>query len=537
MEHSKAAELILTNGQFWTLDPACPFAQAVAVHTGRILRVGSWDQVKSLKAKSTHLIDLKGSFVVPGFIDCHTHFLDGGLSLSSLNLREAESKTEFISLIQQKAEVMDQGAWITDGQWDHHQFVSPQLPEKEWIDKVTPENPVCIQRKDLHAVFANSLALHIAGITKHTPDPKGGEILRNLKTGEPTGVLMDSAADLVLKHIPEPSQKEKLKAAEKAIRLAHKKGVTSVHEMGPINHLEIYKKLHEQNKGDLRISLYPPLSLIDEWPEAEIKRKKKNQCCQIRGLKSFVDGSLGSSTALFFDQYADDTGNKGILASDMFPKGKMEERIQKAEKAGFQLCVHAIGDRANHIILDIFEKVMQRNQKRDRRWRVEHAQHLIPEDIVRMGQMGIIASVQPAHLIDDGQWAEKRIGSSRIRYSFALSSLLDNGVRLAMGSDWTVAPLDPLLGIFAAVTRETLDRKHPGGWIPMEKISVQQAVRACTLDAAAAEFTETMKGSIEAGKVADMAVMDQNLFEIDPSEIKDVQVLMTVFNGRVVYQK
>jgi predicted amidohydrolase YtcJ len=348
---------------------------------------------------------------------------------------------------------------------------------------------------------------------------------------------MDSASDLVLKHIPEPDQAEKLRAAEKAIRFAHQNGVTSVHEMGPIDHLDIYEKLHQQNKLDLRICLYPPISLMDDWPVDETKRNIRNERYKIGGLKGFVDGSLGSSTALFFDPYADDMQNKGILAPDMFPEGKMEERIQKADEAGLQVAVHAIGEKANHVLLDLFENVMGAGKKRDRRWRVEHAQHLIPEDINRMGRLRVMASVQPAHLIDDGQWAEKRIGSSRARNSYPFYSLLKNNVMLTMGSDWTVAPLDPILGIYAAVTRRTLDGKNPEGWIADEKISVAQAVQGYTINAAKAEFSEDLKGSIETGKMADMVVLDQNLFEIDSIEIKDVQVLMTLFNGRIVYQK
>ncbi len=532
------AELILKNGRFWTADPRFLEAQAVAVKKGRIVEVGSWGRVGYLKGSSTQIIDLEGAFVVPGFIDCHTHFLEGGMSLSSLNLRDVRSKEEFVKKIKLEAEKLGKGKWITHGEWDHLGFDSQQLPEKEWIDGVTSENPVCIPRKDMHMVLANSLALKIAGINKNTPDLEGGEIIRNPESGEPTGILMDGAADLILKHIPEPGPAEKLRAAEKAVQFAKKKGVTSVHEMGPLENLELYKKLSSQNKLDVRISLYPPISLIDHWLESGVEKKSTGEeFLKIGGLKGFVDGSLGSSTALFFESYTDDAGNKGILASDMFPEGKMEERIQKADAMGLQVAVHAIGDRANNIIISLFEKVIRSGEKRERRWRVEHAQHLIPQDIIRMGKLGLIASVQPYHLIDDGQWAEKRIGPSRIRRSYPFRSLLKNKVRLAFGSDWTVAPLDPLLGIFSAVTRSTLDEKHPEGWIPEEKISVQEALLSYTYNAAYAEFSEGVKGSIEKGKVADLVVLDKNLFERDYSDIKDAQVLMTLFNGRIVYQR
>jgi len=532
----KIAELIFKNGRFWTANPACPNVEAVAVQKGRILKVGSLDQVKDLAGKSTRWIDLEGAFVVPGFIDSHTHFLKGGLSLSSLNLRNARSQKEFVEMIKKEAEKTENGRWITNGEWDNHQFDSEQLPKKEWIDGVTPENPVCIYRKDMHMVFTNSLALKIAGLNKDSSNPEGGEIVRSSVSGEPTGLLTDGAIDLILPHIPKPDHKEKLKAAERAIELAHEKGVTSVHEMGPLDNLTIYEELYRKNKLNLRITVYPPLSIIDDWPDTKINIKTNKEFYKMGGLKGFVDGSLGSSTALFFESYSDDVHKKGIVAPDMLPPGKMEKRIKKADEFGFQVAVHAIGDKANHMILDIFEDVMKSSQKRDRRWRIEHAQHLSPEDIIRFGQLGVIASVQPYHLVDDGQWAEKRIGSSRIRYSYPYRSLLENNVRLALGSDWTVAPLNPISGIFSAVTRRTLDGKNPDGWVPEEKIPVEEAVKGYTVNASFAEFSEKIKGSIQRGRLADMVVLDKNIFNIDPVDIQNIQILMTIVNGRIVYR-
>jgi len=533
----KKAELILRNGRFWTLDPVQPEAEAVAVQNGRFAAVGSWDRIKDWAGKSTRLIDLDGAFVVPGFIDSHTHFMEGALNLASLDLREARSREEFVKKIKNEAGKLEKGEWITSGEWDQQQFDSKELPQKEWIDGVTPENPVCIYRKDMHTVFVNSLALKMAGISKHTPHPEGGKIVKDPGTGEPTGILIDGAAKLVLPLIPEPDRKEKLAAAERAIEFANKRGVTSVHEMGPLDNLSIYKELYLKNRLNLRICLYPPISLMDQWPVSEIKSKKEEGFYKVGGLKGFVDGSLGSSTALFFEKYTDDAGKKGILAPDMFPQGKMEERIKKADDAGLQVAVHAIGDKANNIILDIFEDIMNSSEKRDRRWRIEHAQHLMTEDVIRMGRLGVIASVQPYHLIDDGQWAEKKIGLSRVRFSYPFKSLLKNKVMLAFGSDWTVAPLEPLLGIYSAVTRRTLDGKNPYGWIPGEKISVREAIRGYTVNAAFAEFSEDIKGSIRKGFLADMVVLDENLLDREPVEIKNVQVIMTVFNGRIVYQR
>ena len=533
----KKAGLILKNGRFWTADPIRPFAEAVAVQKGRILEVGTWEQIKHLAGKETRFIDLEGTFVVPGFTDSHTHFLEGALSLSSVSLRNVRSREEFVKKIKNEADRLGKGEWIKNGEWDHQQFDSIQLPKKEWIDGITPENPVCVSRKDMHMIFANSLALKTAGINKHTVDPEGGEIVKDPESGEPTGILTDAAMDLVLRKIPEAGMEEKVRAAKKAIKFAHKKGVTSVHEMGPLDNLDIYNHLYKQRHLDLRICLYPPISIIDDWPESLINRKEKKNFFKVGGLKGFVDGSLGSSTALFFEPYTDNADNEGLLAQDMFPQEIMEERIQKADQKGLQVAVHAIGDKANHIILDIFEKVMKSNQKRDRRWRIEHAQHLIPEDIIRMGELEVLASVQPYHLVDDGQWAEKRIGSSRLRFSYPYKSLLDQKVQLIFGSDWTVAPLDPISGIFSAVTRSTLDGKNTQGWGPEEKISVSEALRAYTLNAAFSEFSENTKGSIKKGKLADMVVLDKNLFETDPIEIGNTQILMTLFQGRIVHKK
>jgi hypothetical protein len=290
----KKAGLILKNGRFWTADPIQPFAEAVAVQKGRILEVGAWEQIKNLADKETRFIDLEGAFVVPGFTDSHTHFLEGALSLSSINLRDVKSKEEFVKKIKNEADRLGKGEWIKNGEWDHHQFDSIQLPKKEWIDGITPENPVCVSRKDMHMVFANSLALKTAGINKHTVDPEGGEIVKDPESGEPTGILTDAAMDLVLRKIPEAGIEEKVRAARKAIKFAHKKGVTSVHEMGPLDNLDIYNHLYEQHLLDLRICLYPPISIIDDWPESLTSRNEKKNFFKMGGLKGFVDGSLGS---------------------------------------------------------------------------------------------------------------------------------------------------------------------------------------------------------------------------------------------------
>lgn len=531
------ADLVLLDGAIWTVNPDEPWAEAVALKGERILKVGSTAEIKRLIGDNTQVIDLKGELALPGFIDVHTHYLEGGFALLGVNLREAESRKEFIELIQEKVKELERGEWILNGDWDHQQFDPPELPRKDWIDKVTPHNPVCINRHDGHMVLVNSLALKIAGITGDTPSPKGGEIIKNPNTGEPTGILKDAAMDLVSKHIPEPSLKEKLKAAEKALEHSVENGVTSVHDMASFSTFEVYQQLLKAGKLRARLTVYIPITEVESFVHLKQKTPSETNFLKLGGLKGFVDGSLGSSTALFFEPYTDDPTKRGLLHAQMFPEGIMEKRIMLADEACLQVAIHAIGDKANHIILDIFEKVIRQNRERDRRWRIEHAQHLLPEDIERMAKLRLIASVQPYHAIDDGRWAVKKIGKERCRYTYAFKSLLEKGVRLACGSDWTVAPLDPLSGIYAAVTRQTTDGKNPQGWIPEEKISLEEAIKGYTLNGAYAEFSEKIKGSLEKGKLADLVVLNQNIFKILPEEIKNVRVKMTILNGKLIYTR
>ncbi len=531
------ADLILLDGAIWTVNPVQPWAEAVALKGERILEVGTSKEIRKLIGGKTQIIDLEGAFVLPGLIDSHTHFLEGGFSLSSVQLRKARSKEEFISLIAEKVRELKGGEWILNGDWDHEQFDPPQLPRKEWIDEVTQENPVFVSRHDGHMALANSLALSLAGITKKTPPPRGGEILKDPETGELTGILKDAAMELVMKVIPEPSLEEKIKAAEEALRHASEFGVTSIHDMGSSSNFEVYQELLRRGKLKARLYLYLPITEVEVLTRLKLKSPFGNDFLRIAGLKGFVDGSLGSSTAYFFEPYVDNPNSRGLLFSHMFPEGIMEKRIREADKGGLQVAIHAIGDQANHIILDIFERVITSQGERERRWRIEHAQHFLPEDFGRMAKLGIIASVQPYHAIDDGRWAEKKIGRERCKYTYAFKSFLENGVRLACGSDWTVAPLNPLTGIYSAVTRATLDGKNPGGWFPEQKISLEEAIKGYTINAAYAEFSENLKGSIEKRKLADIVVLDKNLFKIRPEEILETKVKMTILNGEIIFRR
>lgn len=530
-------DIVLINGRVWTGDAGRPWAEAVAVRGEKIFAVGTTADVGRLAAAGAEVVDLGGALVLPGFIDSHTHFLAGGFALKSLQLREAKGREEFVALIAAKARELGQGRWVVNGDWDHQRFSPPELPRRDWVDAATPDNPVCVNRLDGHMILANSLALKIAGITKDTPTPAGGEIVKDPSTGEPTGILKDMAMDLVYAKIPEPSFAEKLEAAAASLRHAAENGVTSVHEMADAASFEVFEEMARRKALSARVHVYIPITEVDTLVRLKLKSPFGSPYLKLAGLKGFMDGSLGSVTAYFFEPYTDNPGTSGLLHGQMFPEGVMEKRILEADRAGLQLAIHAIGDRANSMLLDMYEKAVAANGPRDRRWRVEHAQHLRPADIARFGRLGLVAAVQPYHLIDDGRWAEAKIGPERARTTYAFESLRRAGAILAFGSDWTVAPLSPILGIYAAVTRRTLDGKRPDGWIPEEKVSVEEAVRAYTVNGAWVEFAESDKGTIEAGKFADLVVLERDIFAIPPEEIGGVKVRMTIFDGKIIYRK
>ncbi len=531
------ADLVLLHGTVWTGVPELPRAEALAILADRILAVGTARDVKALVGDKTRVVDLQGGLVLPGFIDSHTHFLNGGFALRSAQLRDATTREEFAARIAAKARELGPGAWVLNGEWDHQNFDPPVLPTRDWIDALTPDNPVFVNRLDGHMALANSLALRLAGIDRTTPTPPGGEIVKDPATGEPTGILKDTAADLVYRVVPDPTFAEKLKAAELALGHAAECGVTSVHEMADTASLEVYQELDRQGKMTARLAVYVPITEVDAVSRLRLRSPFGGAFVRLAGLKAFVDGSLGSSTAYFFEPYADDPTTSGLLHGHMFPEGVMEKRIGAADKAGLQVAVHAIGDRANALLLDIFEAVARENGPRDRRFRVEHAQHLRPEDVARFGRLGAIASVQPYHIIDDGRWAETKIGPQRAQTTYAFRSLLDGGAVLACGSDWTVAPLDPLQGIFAATTRATLDGRNPGGWVTGQRISIEEAVRGYTSSGAFAEFAEGEKGTLEKGKLADAVVLDRDIFALPPERIPEAMVRLTIVGGKVVYER
>jgi len=473
--------------------------------------------------------------MLPGFIDNHTHFMSGGFQLQSVDLRNAKSEAEFAALIEARAEKYST-RWITGGDWDHDNWPGGNLPTKELIDRATARTPVFVNRYDGHMALANSYVLKLAGIDKNTPDPQGGTIVHDKKTGEPTGVLKDAAMNLVYRHVPDPSEQEMLEAAKLALAEARRFGVTSIQDVSSGNDVRVYQILRDKGELTARFHCRIPLSQWGNFAAVGIKAPFGDDWVRVGSLKEFADGSLGSSTALFFQPFTSDPGTSG-LAMDVVLDGRLEKWAMGADRAGLQLSIHAIGDSANSLVLDLFEKITRTNPKWDRRFRNEHAQHIAPKDFERFAALGVIASVQPYHAIDDGRWAEKRIGHERCKTTYPFRTFLDSGVKMCFGSDWTVGPLSPILGIYAAVTRRTTDGANPNGWFPEQKITVQEAIEAYTVNCAYAAFEEREKGSITPGKLADLVVLTDDILTIDPVRIEQVGVELTVVGGKIVYSK
>lgn len=523
------------NGKIYTVNEKQPLAEAVVVENNTITFVGTNDEAKKIIDSSTESIDLKGKLMLPGFIDNHLHFISGGFYLAGIDLRPAKSTTEFRNLIKDYM-ADNKASWITGGNWDHEAWEVKNLPTKEMIDDITPNLPVLIDRFDGHMSLANSYALKLAGITKDTESPDGGLIVKDKLTGEPTGILKDNAIILVSKLIPVPTEDEYYRALLTALDHARELGVTSVQDITYANDLRAYRRAEKENKLTCRIYTRMPIDSYNKLVEDGIQVPAGSDKLKMGSLKAFADGSLGSSTAWFFDRYDQDTLTTG-LAMDIVTDGDLEKWAMDADKHHLQISTHAIGDKANSYMLDVYEKIKNENPEWDRRFRIEHAQHVRHQDVLRFAKIGVIASVQPYHLIDDGVWAEKRIGSKRLKEAYPLKDFIDNGVKMCFGTDWTVAPLNPLLGIYAAVTRRTLDDKNPDGWIPEQKIPLEEAIKCYTINSAYAAFEEETKGTIEVGKFADMVVLSEDIFSIDPVKIKDATVVMTVFDGNIIYKK
>src|SRR5580658_482766 len=530
-----AADLIIQNARIWTVDPSLPEAESVAILGDRIVAVGSNQQVDAWHGPQTRVVDAAGKRLLPGFNDAHVHFTDGGAQLDSVELNDATSPQEFARRIGERATKTTKGEWVLGGDWDETKWSPAELPTKELIDAVTPAMPVAVNRYDGHMVLANSLALKLAGITAQTPDPTGGVIVRD-KQGNPTGALKDAAEDLLFKAVPPPSHDQRRHAIERALEHSASLGVTSVQHMNPdYADIAIYSELLDEGKLTTRIYAAPLITQVDDQVKIGIRRAFGGPYLRIGAVKAYADGSLGSATAYFFEPFSDQPNNRGLLSDEMHPISLMQDRMMRADAAGLQICTHAIGDAGISAILDLYSEIEKEHGSRDRRWRIEHAQHMAAKDFDRFARLHVIASVQPYHAIDDGRWAEGRIGHDRSARTYAFRTLLDHGVRLALGTDWNVAPLNPMLTLYAATTRATLDGKNPDGWFPEQKLTIKEAIEAYTMGSAYAEFQESEKGSITPGKLADMVLLSDDVLSIDPVKIRDVKVFKTWVGGKLTY--
>ena len=534
------ADLLLLNGKVWTVDKAQPEAEAVALWGGRILAVGKSADLKPLAGPKTRVIDLQGKRVLPGFFDSHIHMLGGGTRLAQVSLKDCKDEAEFGKRLREFDQKLPRDRWLLGGDWDHDRTFNGTLPTAELLDKYLPDRPALLRRYDGHMAVANSRALKLASVTAKTTDPAGGVIYRKPNSMEPTGLLRDNAMELVAKLVPAPSDGEIAEGIRAALGECARNGVTSVvdmdgNEQGTRQRLfRHYQQLVKSGQLTCRVDLRWPLADWQALADLGVQAGFGDDWLRIGGLKGFVDGSLGSSTARFFAPYDHEPNNSGVYLT---PLGTLREQILQADKAGLAVCIHAIGDRANAELLDIFADVAKTNGARDRRFRIEHAQHLRPADYPRFAQLGVVPSLQPFHIADDGRFAEGRIGAKRCASSYANRALLDAGAKAAFGSDWSVVPVNPLLGIDAAVHRRTLDGKHPKGWHPAQCITVPEAIEAYTLTGAYATFTERDRGSITVGKLADLVVLSRDI--LAPAEreaIATAEVVLTVAGGKVVFE-
>ncbi|TVP43748.1 MAG: amidohydrolase [Gemmatimonadales bacterium] len=542
LEHEAPDRILLARSVWTGVDPALgPLRDAaVAIQGDRIVAVGPRDRVLGRRGPRTVIVDLGPGAILPGFVDAHVHLQAGGLDLYRVDLRGLRSRDEFLMRIRDRVGMAAPGSWILGGGWDHHGW-GGTLPRREWLDEAAPSNPVFLLRTDLHVGVASTEALRLAGVDSSTPDPDRGTLDRDPATGELTGILRERALELISAVIPPPTEGERAGALQAAALHALRHGVTQVHDMGALQSsgeswasLEALRGLHAEGKLPIRVSVAVPLEdrmRLAHWV-AEVGGGDER--LRWGAVKAFVDGSLGADTAWFLEDYAHLPGHRGGPITDL---DELRHGLEEASALGLQPIVHAIGDAANAWLVEVYEGLCRRYAGRDQRLRIEHAQHLNRDTIARMGVPGMIVSMQPAHLTDDGPWAESRIGPGRAEGAYAIRSLLEAGARPAFGSDWTVAPLDPRAALRAAVTRRITGVGEPGAWGPSQRLELGEALRAHTLDAARAAFLEGETGSLEPGKRADLAIARQCPFTLSPEAlISDLEIRATFVDGALAWQ-
>jgi predicted amidohydrolase YtcJ len=528
------ADMILLNGKVVTLDPKTPAAEAVAVKDGRILAVGSSAEIRKYIGPATKVLDVKGKLVIPGLIDAHLHFASGGRSLASLTFRGVSSVEKVLEMVAARIKDLPPGETVNGGEYDHTLFPGQKWPSKADLDKVAPNNAVVIRRVDGHSEWVNSEALRQSGITKDTKSPFGGEIVQDPATGEPTGILKEAASGLLkVKRSSKPSSlKDDI---ERGLAYAAQLGLTGIQTSASLQELEIFKQLKAEGKLTLRVYAWLPIDELDRYIKLGVKQGQGDDMVRVGFQKVFIDGTLGSGTALMFEPFADDPSKIGL---PQYKEEAFYALIEKAHQNGYQTGTHAIGDKGVNWVLNAVERAQKKYGAKNLRHRVEHAQIIIPSDVPRFKQLGVIASMQPTHCTTDMRFCEIRIGPERSKNAYIWKTLLDAGAKLAFGTDWPVEPLDPMRGLYSAATRKNIESGAPeGGWFPAQRLTMADSVRLYTLDAAYASFEEKIKGSLEPGKLADFTVLSKDIYRVDPREILTTEALTTILGGKIVFQK
>ncbi|UCC39219.1 MAG: amidohydrolase [Candidatus Aminicenantes bacterium] len=528
------ADMALLNGKVFTEVSGNVFVEAAAIKDGKILSLGTTNEIKEFIDSSTHILDMEGKLVLPGFIDAHCHFASGGRSLTTLTFRGVNSVEKIQKMVATKVKELPEGAPIFGSQFDHTLFPGGKWPTKEDLDKVSLDNPVVIRRVDGHSVWINGLALRQSGITRRTKDPFGGEIIRNPTTSEPTGILKEAATRMV--KVKGPRIQSTLEQdIERAMNHAVQLGLTGVHTSSSLEEIEIYKKLDEEGRLTLRIYAWLPIKKIDEYIEKGIKRGQGNDMVKVGFLKVYIDGTISSATALMFEPFSDEPSKSGLA---QYEEEEFYALVEKAHRNGYQVGIHAIGDKGIHWALNAIEQAQRKHGKKGLRHRIEHSSIIHPQDIKRFHELGVIASMQPTHCTTDLSYCERRFGRERSERVYIWKTLLENRAVLAFGTDWAVEPLDPMRGLYSCVTRKSIEFDYPEeGWFAEQRLSIAEAIRYYTLGSAYASFEEDIKGSLREGTLADMVVLSKDLFTAETKEILTVQVLYTILGGKIVYQR
>ncbi len=528
------ADLIIRGGRIYTMDPGNPKVEAVAIRGERIVYAGMESGVARFKDSKTRIIDLDGNVAYPGLVDAHAHLMGLGRLLSELNFVGTTSAEEIRRMVLEKQTEVPEGKWVSGRGWDQNDWTVKRFPS--WRDlSGTEANPVCLRRVDGHAIWVNRTALDICGVTSETADPIGGRIVRDDENGEPTGVFVDEARELIWDHMPKSTREEKRAWAIAAMRECNSYGLVGIHDASTDSvDLEIYKSLHEAGKLSLRIYTMLSADSIDfvKRRMAAGRGKIAGGYVTVRALKLFADGALGSRGAALLEPYSDDTGNTGLLVNT--PE-YLYEMTKLALDHGFQVCTHAIGDAANRIVLNAYEKALDEHRLEDHRFRIEHAQVVSLDDIPRFAELCVIPSMQPTHATSDMYWAEDRVGPERIRGAYAWRKFMGLGCQIPCGSDFPVESANPLWGVYAAVTRQDHEGWPEGGWYPDECMTIEEALKGFTIHAAFAAFAEKETGSIEVGKLADITILDRDLQSIPHREILNTRAVYTIVGGKVVY--